>query len=302
MSMRIVVVLHPWLASADERAALVAAAARLAPHAQVEALSFTRAADAAAIVGHLAGRLDAAAPTLLLAPAGAEGEQIAAGVAAAASGCGLGLCAGLTVEQDAVLAQRAVFGGRAELTVRCTAGLACAAIRPSAVAAGERRATVRHTEVALDAPAAFEAKPLPASHSHPRVEGAALVVSGGRGMGGPDGFALLARIAGALGAGLGGSLPAVDAGWVPVAHQVGQSGKFVAPRLYFAVGISGTPQHLAGISPDARIVALNSDRDAPIFTRCAIGVEGDWREILPRLAERLETARGGADTAAAGPH
>lgn len=292
MKPRIVLILHPWLASQDDRAALVAAAARLAPDAAVVAITVTRAGDAAAIVDHLVGQLDAAAPTLLLAPAGAEGEQIAAGVAAAAGGCGLGLCTSLALDGTTVLARRAVFGGRAELALRSTAALTCAALRPAAVAPGAA-AGVQHTEVTLDAPATFAAEPLPSSHSHPRVEGASLVVSGGRGIGGPDGFALLARIAGALGAGLGGSLPAVDAGWVPVAHQVGQSGKFVSPRLYFAVGISGTPQHLAGIAPDARIVALNKDRDAPIFARSDFGVEGDWQEILPLLADRLESARTG---------
>jgi electron transfer flavoprotein alpha subunit len=117
-----------------------------------------------------------------------------------------------------------------------------------------------------------------------------MVVSGGRGIGAPEGFDLLARIANLLGAGLGGSLPAVDAGWVPVAHQVGQSGKFVSPRVYFAVAISGTPQHLAGIAPSARIVALNNDKDAPIFQRCDVGVVGDWREILPLVMDELETS------------
>jgi electron transfer flavoprotein alpha subunit len=93
-----------------------------------------------------------------------------------------------------------------------------------------------------------------------------------------------------VGAALGGSLPAVDAGWVPVARQVGQSGRFVSPRLYFAVGISGTPQHLAGVAGTTRIVALNQDPDAPIFNLADVGVVADWRELLPLLAERLDAA------------
>ena len=107
-------------------------------------------------------------------------------------------------------------------------------------------------------------------------------------MGGPEGFEWLTRIALALGAGLGGSLPAVDAGWVPVSHQVGQSGKFVTPKLYFAVGISGTMQHMAGVSAGTRIVALNNDPNADIFSRCDFAVHGDWREILPLLTLLLE--------------
>lgn len=283
--MDVVLVLHPWCGPEADRAALVTAAARLSPGGRVEAITFTRAADADAIAKHLAQRLaHTSVPTLLLAPAGAEGEQIAA----SAGGCALGRCSALALDGEAVLARRAVFGGRAEVALRSTARLTCAAFRPDAVTEGAALGAVLHTEAALDTPPAFAAEPVPATHSHPRVEGASMVVSGGRGIGGPDGFALLARVAGALGAGLGGSLPAVDAGWVPVAHQVGQSGKFVSPKVYFAVGISGTPQHLAGIGDAVRIFALNTDRDAPIFARSDVAVEGDWREILPLLVAELE--------------
>lgn len=287
--MRVLLLLPPWVAAAD-RSALVAAAARLDPAAALETVAVTGAADPAAIAAHLAQHIDAATPTLLLVPAGPEGEQVAAWVAAARGGCALGRCSAIALEGSSVLARRAVFGGRAELRLRGTGSLTCAAIRPEAIAAGPATASVRSTELALPMPPEFAAEPLPAVRTHPRVEGARMVVSGGRGVGGAEGFELLARIAAALGAGLGGSLPAVDAGWVPVAHQVGQSGKFVAPRVYFAVGISGTPQHLAGIAPSARIIALNSDREAPIFARCAFAVAADWRELLPLLAQRLEQA------------
>lgn len=106
-------------------------------------------------------------------------------------------------------------------------------------------------------------------------------------MGGDDGFKLLADIAECLGGAVGGSLPSVDAGWTPVASQVGQSGNFVTPEIYIAVGISGTPQHLAGISTNTKIVALNKDPDADIFRFAEIGVIADWRDVLPRLIERL---------------
>jgi electron transfer flavoprotein alpha subunit len=293
MSLRVLVLVPPWLGSAEDRDALVAAAARLGPSTAVEVLTVTRARDPAAVAAHLAQCIDACAPTLLLVPAGPDGEQVAAWVAAARGGCALGRCSGLGIEGSAVVARRAVFGGRAELGLRSTAPLTCAAIRPDAVDAGAAAAPVQHTQVALDAPAPFPSEPVPAVQARPRVEGARIVVSGGRGIGGAEGFDLLARVATAVGGGLGGSLPAVDAGWVPVAHQVGQSGKFVSPRVYLAVGISGTPQHLAGIAPSARIIALNSDRDAPIFARCAVAIEGDWREILPLLAARLEAAAAG---------
>lgn len=139
--------------------------------------------------------------------------------------------------------------------------------------------------------------PLPVEHSPladrgPRLEAARLVVSGGRGMGGPEGFEQLGALARALGGALGGSLPTVDAGWVPVALQVGQSGKYVTPQVYVAVGISGTPQHLAGIAPDTRIVAINNDPDATAFNEAQIGVLADWRAIVPLLIEQA-TRRAG---------
>ena len=88
----------------------------------------------------------------------------------------------------------------------------------------------------------------------------------------------------------GGSLPAVDAGWVPVARQIGQSGKYIAPEVYVAVGISGTPQHLAGVGLETRILAINRDAEADIFRVAEIGVVADWQEVLPRLIEALRAS------------
>jgi electron transfer flavoprotein alpha subunit len=106
-------------------------------------------------------------------------------------------------------------------------------------------------------------------------------------MGGEEGFTALQALAGSLGAAVGASLPAVDAGWAPVARQIGQSGKYVSPEVYLGVGLSGTPQHLAGIDPHTRIVAVNKDPEAAIFARARIGVTADWREFLPELARAL---------------
>jgi len=117
-------------------------------------------------------------------------------------------------------------------------------------------------------------------------------VSGGRGMQGTEGFALLAQLAARFDAALGGSLPAVDAGWVPVTHQVGQSGKFVSPSVYVAVGISGTPQHLAGVSATTRIVAINNDADADIFRVADVGIVADWDTFIPALIARVDACRG----------
>jgi electron transfer flavoprotein alpha subunit len=256
----------------------------------VEVLAFTGQTHTEAIAARVAAWIgESTARQLVLMATGTESEAIAAFVAARLSGNSLGRCSALEIAGDAVVARRAAFGGRVELVLQSDARVTCATLRPQD--AGDAPAASAHTtEIAMHDAAPYAVQAQPAGSGQPRLEGAALVVSGGRGIGGSEGFEWLARIAGALGAGLGGSLPAVDAGWVPVAHQVGQSGKFVTPKIYFAVGISGTPQHLAGVSPNARIVALNNDREAAIFSRCDVAVEGDWREILPLLARELEEA------------
>jgi electron transfer flavoprotein alpha subunit len=122
----------------------------------------------------------------------------------------------------------------------------------------------------------------------PSIEDAPVIVAGGRGLGGPENFALVEELAKALGGAVGATRAVVDAGWYPYATQVGQTGKTVAPKLYIACGISGAIQHKVGMQSSGVIVAINKDTNAPIFEFSDLGVVGDVHEVVPKLTELVK--------------
>lgn len=247
-----------------------------------------------AVVARIAGEGDYSS---VLFAASALGKDLAPRVAARMDLPLAGDVTGLTFEGGAVTAIRPVYAGKAFTRVTIDATPALVSIRPNVFqpvdqAGAGRVETVEMTEDPSSWPTrvvSFEAT----GGDVPDVAEAGVVVSGGRGMKDPENWALLEELRAALGdgAGLGASRAVVDAGWRPHGEQVGQTGKTVAPKLYFAIGISGAIQHLAGMRTAGTIVAVNRDADAPIFKVADYGIVGDLFDVVPRLTEEVRTLK-----------
>ncbi|MBW3639091.1 MAG: electron transfer flavoprotein subunit alpha/FixB family protein [Actinobacteria bacterium] len=234
------------------------------------------------------------APVAVLFASSAEGKEVAARVAVK-TGSGL-LADAVDLDADGTATQ-SIFGGAVEVKSTVTTGTNLVTIRPNSTPPVEQASeavveqlTVEVTEAAKGA--RIVESVVEGKGGRPDLGDAAIVVSGGRGVGAAEGFGIIEALADSLGAAVGASRAATDAGWYPHQHQVGQTGRTVSPQLYIAAGISGAIQHRAGMQTSKTIVAINKDAEAPIFELADFGLVGDLFTVVPALTEQIVKRKG----------
>lgn len=242
----------------------------------------------------LAGLVSAGAPDLFLFGFSPDSRDVAARLAAR---LGIGVISNaleVGVDGDQITARVPYFGGAKVATYRAAARPAMVLVRPKSYEASAVGGTADVVEVgaAPDAGRARITDRVTEAADQVKLEDAAVVVAGGRGLGGPEHFTLVEELAAALGGAPAASRAIVDAGWVPYALQVGQTGKTIRPQVYIGAGISGAMQHTVGMKASRLIVAINKDPDAPILKMADLGVVGDALKILPRVTDAVRARKG----------
>jgi electron transfer flavoprotein alpha subunit len=270
--------------------------ARYVPRVVAVTEPATKDHAAGTIVGQrLAALIERDGPDFLLAGAGPEGRDVA-GVVSALTGWGVLVNATGVRWEDGPVVEMSVFGGKLNTTSRFTGDHGIVTVRPNVVTAEPAGAAgqVEPTEAPgqLTLPQVPVVDRVAAATTAAPIEEARIIVAGGRGVGGPDGFGVVEELAQELGGAVGATRAAVDAGWIPYAQQIGQTGKIVKPALYLALGISGAIQHKVGMQTAETIVAVNRDPDAPIAEFADVVVIGDLFEVAPALLAALRARAG----------